>query len=266
VNLKSAGGNRDMGILIIVGALIGVATLAIVFNWGAINDLMIDPLAKIIAIASVLVSCATFGVVCWVNIYRPRKSRELQQEPGTAYFLVPTQQGHLCEYASQDANEHILKEINLRPNSEIIVDFVVDIKTSISITEISIECQGEIEKKPYAIRYFNRFIEVGNEREISPGEGNNRHYIDKHKVYHARGDKTYPPARIAIAFVIKTREPGIYPVVLEFVGEEVLGSVGNLYITVEDTPTEMRCVDPKHEEMACAKDGILPPVSVPKSP
>jgi hypothetical protein len=218
-----------------------------------------DPIAKIIAICALLVGCATFSVVYIVNIYRPRKKRRLLEHPGTAYFVVPTKEAHPCDYASQDADEHLLKELTLPSNSEMTVDFVIDLTTPINISEINIECRGETMKKPYAIRYFNRFIEVGDDREVSPGKGN-RHYIDKHKVYHARGDKSYPPTRIAHAFVIKTGEPGVYPVMLGFVGDEVIGSISDLFITVEDKATvKMRCVDPEHREKPCALSGLPRP-------
>jgi hypothetical protein len=176
---------------------------------------------------------------------------------------VPSRRNHFCEYAAQgDDDEHLLKELTLPPNSEVVVDFVIDFKTPISYSELSIECQGPLETKPYAVKYFNRFIELGDEQEIVPGHGT-RHYLDKHKVYHARGDRTFPPARISVAFIIKTRAIGTFPVRFSFPTDEIVGSVGGLFITVEESQTHsMRCFDPTHRERACATHGIGRPKSV----
>jgi hypothetical protein len=196
-----------------------------------------DPLAKIIAMFALLIGCATFAVVYTVNVRRPKRRRKELEQPGSAYFLVPSRRNHSCEYAAQhDDDEHLLKELTLPPNSEVTVDFVIDLKVPISYSELNIECQGPVETKPYAIRYFNRFIELGEEQEIAPGPGA-KHYIDKHKVYHARGDRAFPPTRIAVAFVIKTRSIGTFPVRFGFVSNEIIGSIGGLFITVEGTPT-----------------------------
>jgi hypothetical protein len=219
-----------------------------------------DPLAKIIAGCALLVGCATFALVYTINVGLPRRRRKEFEHPGTAYFLVPSRRNHSCDYAIQDDDEHVLKELTLPSNSEITVDFVIDFSTPISYSELSIECQGPVETKPYGIRYFNRFVEDGQEIEISPNTPGSQHYRDKHKVYHAKGDRTFPPTRIAVAFVIKTRDPGTYPVIFGLIGSEVIGTIGNLFITVEDVATvKMRCVDPAHREKECSTSGITRP-------
>jgi hypothetical protein len=227
---------------------------------GLLNALSNDPLGKIIGFSALLVGCTTLGVLCWINFIRPKRQRRKLTAPGTAYFLVPDPRNHSCDYAIQtSAEEHFLKELTLPPDSELTVDFILNFSVPIAYSELDFECQGPTETKPYAIKLFNRFIEDGAGQVVTPGP-DNKHYRDKHKVYHAREDRIFPPARIAIGFLIKTRASGRFPVSFGFIGNEVIGSIGGLFITVEQTPTvRMKCSNQAHREKECATVGVAPP-------
>jgi hypothetical protein len=96
--------------------------------------------------------------------------------------LIPAACHHDCDYAPQDDDEHILTEITLPSNREVIVDMRLECKLAFSYTELIIGCMGELAAKPYPVKYFNMFIAVGDGQIVEPGQSG--HYIDKHKYYH----------------------------------------------------------------------------------
>jgi hypothetical protein len=206
------------------------------------------------------VGVATLVLVAWVNFARPVRRRRKLQKPVIAEFLVPSGKHHTCEFAEQDNREHLLKTIVLPANSELTVDLRFTPLLNFESTEVSMGCVGPINKIPYAVEYFNRFIKEGEGQQIKPGPGN-RHYLDKHNYYHIRDNN---PRRwtvltcVAIALKIKTRGSGQYPVELYFPGDEIEGKADDLMIVVEDNPTTlMPCKDKQHRRASCVK-GISP--------
>ncbi len=183
----------------------------------------------LVAASSLIVSCLSLFVAFHANVARLILRRKALLYPIRAFFLVPSNEYHDCEYATQDNDEHRLKEIILPPNSEVTVDITLECLQTFSFTKISIGCIGPLKVKPHAVKYFNRFIESGDGKEIVPGAGNT-HYIDKHRYYHVRGQRVCSVGTfIALAFTIKTGAPGLFPVRMFFPGDQVMGSLCNLF-------------------------------------
>jgi hypothetical protein len=64
---------------------------------------------------------------------------------------------------------------------------------------------------------------------------------------------------VATAFVIETKDPGIYRFNINFVGDEFRGEVRDLTIVVEEMPeTRMHCVISAHRDLICKSKGIQP--------
>jgi hypothetical protein len=76
---------------------------------------------------------------------------------------------------------------------------------------------GDASKRPMPQSVFNAFIKKGINREQNP-EKNTNHYIDAHNHYHiVQTVDRSPPNVQALGFVVQTRDPGRYPVVLEII-------------------------------------------------
>jgi hypothetical protein len=180
------------------------------------------------SMVSAFAAIAALAVVAHVNILRPLLRRKKSEKPVKTRCLIPSTRHHECDFAEQDAEEHIVETITLPSNSEAVVDFWFQPRLFFSTNEINLGCEGDRAKIPYATQYFNRFIEEGEGKQIVPGPGN-RHYIDKHHFYHLReGPRVWSRGSVvAMAFKFKTKAPGRYQ--------------------FEDDPkSTMRCVSKKH--------------------
>jgi hypothetical protein len=203
---------------------------------------------------------AAFSVLIWVNFLRPKRRRIKLRRPVIAHFIVAAAEHHSCEFAKQDGREHWLKTIVLPSNKTVIVDVILDPLIYFVWSELSIGCEGNLTDKPYATEYLNRFIEVGEGKNVIPGKGN-RHYIDKYHYYHLRDQLLHMSigSTRSIAFKIQTGKAGVYPAHIYFFGDEVEGLASDLLIIVEDIPSRsMTCIHKSHRQMNCAQGGILP--------
>jgi hypothetical protein len=161
----------------------------------------------------------------------------------------------------QDDEDHHVKRITLPPNSELLIDLAIRPKLSFVTSEIYFGCEGgDVKDLPYAIEYFNRFIEVGAGRNIRPGI-ESTHYIDKYRLYHIKEPVQWSVGSTrSIAFKMITTRPGVYKVKIFFPGDAVEGMVDDLWIYVEESPrTRMHCIRPDHAHMACSVG--IPPIS-----
>jgi hypothetical protein len=98
--------------------------------------------------------------------------------------------------------------------------------------------KGDLSKKPELLKVFNTFIAKGKRREQSP-ETDENHYIDYNGSYHIRElAEIVQPTTYAYGFMIRTRTPGRYPVVLILrtdCGEAVPST--DLFLVVEERMT-----------------------------
>lgn len=195
----------------------------------------------------------------YVNFLRPQWTQRARKAATKTYFLVPSKAQHDCSYATQSDDEHLLKELSLPPDTEMVIDFVMHTKTAISYSEFIVGFMGDLDKKPYFTKYNNRYVNIGRGREVDPALQTDDDFIDKHFYYHRKVAKSVSAGTVlSSAFTIKTRSPGLYPLHILFVSDEPFGEEFNLFVTVEQTPTiKMRCVEPKHLRLECARNGLL---------
>jgi hypothetical protein len=202
---------------------------------------------------------AAFSVLIWVNFIRPHLRRRRVRRPGNVFFIVPAKEHHGCDYAIQDDCEHHISTIVLPANTVVTVDMIFQTSVYFNFAELSFGCDGVLTEKPYAIEYLNRFVEIGDGKNVIPGKGN-KHYIDKYHYYHLRDEPRHMSVGVtrALAFKIKTGAPGSYRAHVFFFGDEVEAEASNILMLVEETPnSSMQCVCVGHRRLSCAK-GIRP--------
>jgi hypothetical protein len=96
---------------------------------------------------------------------------------------------------------------------------------------------GNPSSRPVPVRVFNEFIKVGKAREQSP-DTNSNHYIDQNDRYHIREElERTTPNVYTQGFIIQTKEPGRYPVLLEIITDSGEAKPKQkLVIIVEERP------------------------------
>jgi hypothetical protein len=215
--------------------------------------------AQPLQMISIFLSVVVIGVIVHVNFVRPGMRRRALQSPVEARFVIAAENVHGCDFAVQDAEQHVSKVIVVPKDKEIIVDLALRSNVFMTTSELYLTCQSDDGPKP--IEYHNRFIVKGDGQIIIPGPGN-LHYIDKHGFYHY---KEASPRQWSlgisrsVAFKFVTRNPGRYIVDMRFAGDEIEGENSELTIVVEDVATTaIICTDPKHKNLPCARIGIKP--------
>jgi hypothetical protein len=99
---------------------------------------------------------------------------------------------------------------------------------------------GDTSRRPLPQSVLNHFIKVGINREQSPKK-NPSHFIDQDNHYHISdpADRS-PPNVYMTGFVVQTREPGRYPVILEIITECGEGKpVQNLHVIVKEPSSDV---------------------------
>jgi hypothetical protein len=200
------------------------------------------------SIAAAIFSGLSLLTIWYINFVKPRRKSRLLHRATRSHFLVPSAVQHGCDYANQDDKDHTLNELSLPPNSEFTIDLIIRIHAPISFSEIIIGFKGEPEKKPYFIKYYNRYISIGKGREVDPSRETTDDYVDKYFYYHRRQQRSLNAGiTFSLAFTMKTRDVGLYPLHLYFVSTEPLGEEFGLFVTVEQQPNiRLVCVDHTH--------------------
>jgi hypothetical protein len=103
---------------------------------------------------------------------------------------------------------------------------------------------------------------------IRPGDNDgNADYIDKHHFYHSMETLQWSLGTgKTFGFKVRTREPGIYNIEINFTGDIAAGKIDDLRVHVYNNPSQyMRCVDTIHKkkEMICCTAGIRPKAPMP---
>jgi hypothetical protein len=123
-------------------------------------------------------------------------------------------EAHLAHSAA-DQNDR--SELHIPPNTEVHIAVRIRPKLQYRQLEIVFGFFGDNSKRPIPLRVFNSFVKIGVEREQHPNTNTN-HYIDHDDRYHIKTDLVRsPPNTHVTGFVVQTREPGTYPVLLELI-------------------------------------------------
>jgi hypothetical protein len=168
---------------------------------------------------------------------RPRKTGE---RPGTAYFVIPSSLHHSCDFAQSDECSHLVKSITLSSHSVIIVDLYIESNISIKTDQVYFGFPGDFHRTPFFSEVCNRFMTKGPRQHVTPGDGSNQDYTDKHKFYHAVENWSWSIGDgKAYGFKIHTERAGIYALDINFLGDISAGKIDELQVVVEDEPRHL---------------------------
>jgi hypothetical protein len=119
---------------------------------------------------------------------------------------------HTSDSPDEVQNLHIPAHTN-----EVFIHLRIRPRVQYRQTEILFGFDGDRERRPLPQSILNTFIKKGFNRVQNPDKDTN-HYIDQDNHYHivTTADRS-PPNVQALGFVVQTREPGRYPVVLEII-------------------------------------------------
>src|SRR5262249_4055394 len=126
-------------------AAMNTALLGLLVVLGGISSAIAAQPMQAISIA---LSLVVLGVIVYVNIMRPAKRRRILRKPVEAWFVIPTKKHHGCDFAVQDAGEHVTKTVVLPEFSEVLVDFSFLPKTFLANSELIIGCDGDNAPRP----------------------------------------------------------------------------------------------------------------------
>jgi hypothetical protein len=155
-----------------------------------------------------LISAAALAAILWfqwgqhrVRAFRLHRAFHATLSPGT-----DGQQEALSIKVPAHTKE-VLVQIRIRP------------RLTYRQIEILFGFDGDPNRRPLPVSVLNAFIQHGFNREQNPDKNQN-HYIDHHNHYHiVQTVDRSPPNTQALGFVVQTREPGRYPIVLEVITE-----------------------------------------------
>jgi len=127
-----------------------------------------------------------------------------------------------------------VRELHAPPNAEFSVQLRVWPVLKYQQHTIAFGFIGHPDKKPVPLKAVNEFIKIGKRREQSP-ETNENHMLDIHDHYQIREDRHLsPPNNYTYGFLVRTREPGTYPILLEMITDSGEGRPRNsLWLTVD---------------------------------
>jgi hypothetical protein len=173
-----------------------------------------------------LISFLALVAVIWFQ-WGQHQVRKYRLRRGFRAFLA---------YGPTDSNEHL--DLRLPANSKAMVQIRIRPRMPYRQIELVFGCEGPEHTRPIPLRVLNRFIKVGANRQQCP-ETHPNNYIDHGDHYHIGGvvDRA-PPHTYALEFVMQTKGPGRYPVLLEIITE--VGEAKpkkELYLTVIDNIT-----------------------------
>lgn len=175
---------------------------------------------------------------------RRKKRLKALTTPADAFFLITSTKHRKIDFAVQDSEEHLVKELVLPSHAESKIEILLRPRVFFRTSEISFGCHGnrEMGDKPCAIEYFNPFIVKGIGRSAIP-DTDPGHIIDHNDYYHLVRDMHWSVGTDRIVgFKVLTKGRGVHKAEVVFGGEEVEGQ-SELTIRVEDEPkTFMKCV------------------------
>jgi hypothetical protein len=108
-------------------------------------------------------------------------------------------------------------EMHWPSNSEVLVQLRIAPRFHYTQHELIFGFMGKQSTRPYPVSVVNTFIKKGLRREQSP-DCDETHAIDYKDNYHIKETKEYThPNVYTIGFLVRTREPGRYPIRMEVI-------------------------------------------------
>jgi len=129
----------------------------------------------------------------------------------------------------------------------------VHAKANFRASEVIFGCKGDANAKPTVSGKARQFVKSGNLPDPI-------YYVDHADCCHAVINRDFNKGtHHVMGFAVRTRNPGLYQVVLSFVTREIEGNYDRLEILVEDEPnTGMYCHAKEHGHFCWIDPPILP--------
>jgi hypothetical protein len=110
-------------------------------------------------------------------------------------------------------------ELHVPADSEVMIQVRIRPRTAYKQLEMVFGFFGDTSKRPEPRRVLNTFIKRGINREPSV-DSNPNHYIDQDGHYHiTTPTERTPEHTYVMGYIVQTRDPGRYPVLLKIVTE-----------------------------------------------
>jgi hypothetical protein len=214
----------------------------------ALSDSKIDHYLLYVSTVFVILTTAAY---CFREFIQPLYRRWRLKEPARSYFIVTSKDRFDLKYAVQDEGEHKLEYLVLPSHTHaLLLHIVLEAKIDFMQNGLEFVFEGD-GRKPLFNYWHHPFVRTGTSTK-KPGE-HPGHYIDYHDNYHIEGNRQVAKGLSQTsAFMITTRDPGIYYLKVNIIADGVdgvaegtRGAIG-LRVRVEDHPTtKMKCELPR---------------------
>lgn len=134
-----------------------------------------------------------------------------------------------------EKGKEVFFEMRWPRDSETIVNLRIHPLVHFTRYELVFGFEGDENSRPPPIKAVNTFIKIGRRREQSPADTDS-HAIDSNNNYHIKETVELTRGNVfTVGFQVQTRQPGRYPVRLEFITDSGQNDpIENLVFIVED--------------------------------
>ena len=200
------------------------------------------PWAKVGTIAAV----AVLALTIWQFWVSPAIQRRRLRFPAKAHFTIRNSRRSMSGRDVSQGDPHLVRRLVLPAHKESVVEIGLLPKTRFQLVEFVFGCQGERTKRPFAIERQFPFIAHGDSQRRE--EAKQKDYRDTNGYFHARIDQARNKgSHFVIGLTVRAEDPGLYPVDISFITDDIEGNFHGLEILVEDDPhTTMHCHADKH--------------------
>jgi hypothetical protein len=148
------------------------------------------------------ISLITLAVILWVNFGRPAVNRHRKKFPFRVAFRV----------SHEDGSIERPDVLTVPAYSEVKIEINRWIEVAYEERMFSVRFEGEKGKRPDILSFESQFIERGLRKRGSP-ETDRDHCVTVKGAYQIRRNEKLTPDDVRVAgFVIRTHQPGRYPV------------------------------------------------------
>jgi hypothetical protein len=199
-------------------------------------------------VAAALLAGASLVAYILRELVPPASRYFRAKRPLRVHFLapsidkVPEDSSREIDYLILDEKEHYLKELVVPSNRELYIQIMLQAKLAFNQHQIAVRFENPdgLKQPPLVDHYKLHFVRLG-EREKFPGRDVG-HWLDYHDVYHITEERPRTSGQeFTYGFIIKTREPGIFPFVVSILFDGTLARY-KLDFSVHDRPKQkVRC-------------------------
>jgi hypothetical protein len=188
---------------------------------------------------------AGFGI--YEFLIRPVCLRHKLKRPCNAWFLIPSTDQKIIDFAEQTTEQHYVRDLTLPADSEVEIEILYRPSIAFLCSAMYFGCNEQNNKdldiKPLIKAFLNPLIERGGIRKETPDDNPETNSIDRHKYYHIKKQRHLTRGEIySFGIKIQTRIVGLYRFRICFIGDEVGCLKNEMFIRVEErVSTRMRC-------------------------